>query len=200
MFDNNKEDSFTLGGHTFSFAKRNNVTRCYTVCGGHSGLDKTKEWSTWSPGRTLYPETEEDADRAFAYTYSHAIKNFRVKGEEGSFAESKMMDDPIAQEFVTSGEVASNTFTKSFVTTCGNCHLICWGNHDETLENSKILMNSGCVVTDENGENIIVSAKKANELETQGKLTSPYAKSSKVLEKYETAVNAIIKRLRKEDN
>ncbi|MHA2288461.1 MAG: right-handed parallel beta-helix repeat-containing protein [Promethearchaeota archaeon] len=200
MFDNNKEDSFTLGGHTFSFANRNNVLRCYTVCGGHSGLDKTKEWSTWSPGRTPYPETEEDADRAFAYTYSHAIKNFRVKGEEGSFADSKMINDPIARELITSGEVASNTFTKNFITTCGNCHLICWGTHDETLENCKILMNSGCVVTDENGNNIIVSVKKANELETQGKLTSPYAKSSKVLQKYETAVNKVIKRLRNEDN
>ena len=200
MFDNNKEDSLTLGGHKFSFAKKNNVIRCYIVCGGHSGLDKTREWSTWSPGRTAYPETEEDADQAFAHTYSHAIKNFRVKGEEGSFAESEMINDPIAQEFITSGEVASNTFTKNFVTTCGNCHLICWGNRDETLENTKILMNSGCVVTNENGDNIIVSAKQANELENQGKLQSPYAKSSKVTQKFEMAVNKVFKRLRKENN
>lgn len=200
MFDNYEEDSFTLGGHTFSFAKRNNVIRCYIVCGGHSGLDKTKEWSTWSPGRTPYPETEEDADRAFAYTYSHAIKKFRVKGEEGSFAESKMINDPIARELITSGEVASNTFNKKFITTCGNCHLICWGNHNETLENTKLLVNSGCVVTDENGDNNIVSANKANELEKVGKLTSPYAKPSKTLQQFEMGVNEVFKRLRKENN
>ena len=200
MFDNNEEDSFTLGGQTFSYAKRNNVIRCYTVCGGHSGLDKTKEWSTWSPGRTSYPNTEEDADRAFAYTYSHAIKNFRVKGEEGSFAESVLLNDDIAREFITSGEVASNTFNKKFITTCGNCHLICWGTRDDTLENAKLLMNSGCVVSVENGDNIIVSANEANELEKAGKLTSPYAESSKVLQKYEMGVNEVIKKLRKENN
>jgi len=198
MFDNKEEDSFTIGGYTFSFAKRINLIRCYIVCGGHSGLDKTREWSTWSPGRTPYPETEEDADRAFSYTFSHAIKNFRIKGEEGSFAESELINDPIAREFITSGEVASNTFTKNFITTCGNCHLICWGNHNETLENSKLLMNSGCVVTNENGENIIISSEKANELEKAGKITSPYSKSSEGLQKFEKGVNEIFKRLREE--
>jgi hypothetical protein len=76
--------------------------------------------------------------------------------------------------------------------------LICWGNHDETLENSKLLMNSGCVVADENGDNIIVSSEKANELEKAGKLSSPYANSSEGLQKVEMGVNQIFKRLRKE--
>ena len=198
MFDNNEEDSFTVGGYTFSFAKRINVIRCYIVCGGHSGLDKTREWSTWSPGRTPYPETEEDADRAFAYTFSHAIKNFRVKGEEGSYAESEMMNDAIARELITSGEVALATFTPNFISTCGNCHLICSGNHNETLENSKLLMNSGCVVTDKNDDNIIVSSEEAIELEKAGKLNSPYEESSESRQKFENGVNAIFTRLRKE--
>ena len=199
MFDNKEEDSFTLGGHTFSFAKRNNMIRCYIVCGGHSGLDKTREWSTWSPGRIPYPETEEDADQAFAYTFSHPIKKFRLKGEEGSYAESKMINDTIARELITSGEVASNTYTENFIATCGNCQLICWGNHDETLENSKILMNSGCVVTNENGDNIIVSSEEADELEKAGKLNNPYEESSKKNKFVENGTNEILKRLRKEN-
>jgi epoxyqueuosine reductase QueG len=198
MFDNKEEDSITLGGHKFSYARRNNVIRCYIVCGGHSGLDKTREWSTWSPGRAPYPETEEDADQAFAHTLSHPIKKFRVKGEEGSYAESELIKDTIARELIASSEVATNTFTEDFIATCGNCHLICWGNHDETLENSKLLMNSGCVVADENGDNIIVSSEKANELEKAGKLSSPYANSSEGLQKVEMGVNQIFKRLRKE--
>ena len=198
MFSNKEEDSFILGGYTFSFAKRNNVIRCYTVCGGHSGLDKTGDWSTWSPGRTPYPETEEDADQTFTHLFTHQIKNFRVKGEEGSFAESKLLKDDIAREFISSGEVASNTFTENFITTCGACHLICSGNHNETVENSKLLMNSGCVVTDKNGDNIIVSSNKAKELEKAGILISPYAESSESRQNVENRVNAIFKRLRKE--
>ncbi len=198
MFDNREEDSYTLGGYTFSFAKRNNLARCYTVCGGLSGLDKTREWSTWSPGRTPYPETEEDADRTFVHLYAHPIKNYRIKGEEGSYAESEMIDDNIAQEYISSGEIASNTFTKDFVLTCGNCQLICWGNHNETLENSKLVMNSGCVVSEENGDNIITSSGKAKELEKAGKLNSPYKKSSERRQNIEKIVNNIFKRLREE--
>jgi hypothetical protein len=198
MFDNREEDSYTLGGYTFSFAKRNNLARCYTVCGGLSGLDKTREWSTWSPGRTPYPETEEDADRTFVHLYAHPIKELRVHGEEGSYAESEMIDDNIAQEYISSGENASNTFTKDFILTCGNCQLICWGNHNETLENTKLVMNSGCVVSEENGDNIITSSGKAKELEKAGKLTSPYKKSSERRQNIEKRVNNIFKRLRKE--
>jgi len=200
MFNSKEEDSFTLGGYTFSFAKRNNVARCYTVCGGNSGLDKTGEWSTWSPGRTSYPETEEDADRTFVHLFTHPIKKLRVKGEEGSFGESELLKDNIAREYISSGEIASNTFTKNFILTCGACQLICWGNHNETIENSKILMNSGCVVTDENGDNIIVSSEKAKELEKAGKLSSPYEESSVARQNVENIVNEIFKRLRKEKN
>lgn len=198
MFDSKEEDSVTLGGHTFTFARRNNVVRCYIVCGGHSGLDKSKEWSTWSPGRLPYPETEDETDRTFAYAFSHQIKEFRIKGEKGSFAESNLLHTDIAREYITSGEYASNIITEDFITTCGNCHLICWGNHNETLENCKILMNSGCVVRDENGDNIIVTSEKAKKLEEAGKLSSPYTKSSKTLQ-VEKIINEIFKRLRKEE-
>jgi epoxyqueuosine reductase QueG len=198
MFDNDEEDSYTLGGHTFSFAKRNNVARCYTVCGGLSGLDKSGDWSTWSPGRTLYPETKEDADRTFAHLYTHPIKKFRLSGEEGSYGESELLKDKIAQEYIKSGEIASNTFTENFILTCGNCQLICWGNHNDTIENSKILMNSGCVITDENGQNKIVSSDKANELEKAGKLGNPYEETSDRRQYVENIVNDIFNRLREE--
>ena len=35
--------------------------------------------------------------------------------------------------------------------TCGNCHLICWGNPKETAENFRLLTNSGCTVRDKEG-------------------------------------------------
>jgi epoxyqueuosine reductase QueG len=198
MFDKKEEDSYTLGGYTFSFSKRNNLSRCYTVCGGHSGLDKKGKWSTWSPGRTPYPETEEEADRTFAHIFTHPVKNFHVAGEEGSYAESKMIHDKVAQEYISSGEIASNTFTENFILTCGNCQLICSGNHDETAENYRILTNSGCVVTTENGDNIIVSREEANELEKAGKIADPYVETSERRQYIEKIVLDIFKKLRKE--
>lgn len=198
MFDKKEEDSYALGGYTFSFSKRNNLSRCYAVCGGLSGLDKTRKWSTWSPGRTPYPETEEDADRAFAHLFTHPVKELRVVGEDGSYAESKLMHDKIAQEYISSGEIASNTFTENFILTCGNCQLICSGDHDETAENYRILTNSGCVVNNENGENIIVSKEEADELEKAGKIANPYVETSERRQYVEKIVTDIFKRLRKE--
>jgi len=200
MFDNKEEDSYTLGGYTFSFSKRINVSRCYAVCGGQSGLDKTHKWSTWSPGRTPYPETEEDADRTFAHLFTHPVKKLRVAGEEGSYAESKLINDKIVQEYISSGEIASNTFTENFILTCGNCQLICSGDHDETAENYRILTNSGCVVTTENGDNIILSKEEADELEKAGKIANPYVETSERRQYVEKIVTDIFKRLRKEQS
>lgn len=198
MFDKSEEDSYTLGGFTLSFSKRNNVSRCYTVCGGLSGLDKTKEWSTWSPGRIPYPETETEADKTFAHLFSHPIKNSRVVGEEGNYGESQLIHDKVAQEYISSGEIASNTFTENFNLTCGNCQLICWGDHDKTVENYRILTNSGCVVTKENGENIIVSKEGASELDKAGKISSPYVETSERRQYVEKIVKDIFERLRRE--
>ncbi|MHA2087902.1 MAG: hypothetical protein ACW972_06480 [Promethearchaeota archaeon] len=198
MFDKKEEDSYTLGGYTFSFSKRNNVSRCYTVCGGHSGLDKTRNWSTWSPGRTPYPDSEEEADHTFAHLFTHPVKQFRIEGEEGSYGESELLNDEIAQEYISSGEVASTTFTEDFILTCGNCQLICTGNHDETAEYHRILTNSGCVVTKKDGKNIIVSSEEANELENTGKLGDTYAETSERRQYIEKIVTDIFKKLRKE--
>jgi hypothetical protein len=60
-------------------------------------------------------------------------------------------------------------------------------------------MNSGCVVTEENGDNIITSSEKAKELEKAGKLSSPYKKTSERRQNVEKIVNDIFKRLRKEN-
>ena len=200
MFDKKEEDSYTLGGITFSFSKRNNLSSCYAVCGGLSGLDKTRKWSTWSPGRTPYPETEEDADGTFAHLFTHPVKNLRVVGEEGSYAESKLTNDKIAQEYISSGDIASNTFTEKFILTCGNCQLICSGDHDETAENYRILTYSGCVVTKENGDNIILSKEDADELEKAGKIANPYVETSERRQYVEKIVTDIFKRLRKEQS
>ncbi|MHA2179814.1 MAG: hypothetical protein ACXAAH_00170 [Promethearchaeota archaeon] len=198
MFDKKEEDSYTLGGYTFSFSRRNNVSRCYTVCGGHSGLDKTRKWSTWSPGRTPYPETEEEADQTFSHLFAHPIINRGITGEEGSYGESKLLDDKVAQEYIKSSELSSNTFTENFNLSCGNCQLICTGNHDETAENYRILINSGCIISNENQEYELVSKEEADELENDGKITNPHVETSDRRQAFEKIVSDTFKKLRKE--
>ncbi len=197
MFDKVKEDSYTLGGHTFTFSKRNSIVRCYTVCGGLSGLDKTKKWSTWSPGRTTYPETFDDADGTFAHLFTHPLTKLHVEGEEGNYGESTLLKDADIQEYIASGEIVSNTFTEKLILTCGNCQLICSGAHDETAENYRILTNSGCVVTNEFGNNVIVTAEEAERLEQAGKLVNIEERNNQQRQSLEKYILDLYKKLGK---
>jgi hypothetical protein len=198
MFDRDEEDSYTLGGEKLTFSKRNDIVRCYIVCGGMVGLDKSKKWSTWSPGRTKFPETQEDVHRTFAHIFSHPIENMRIKGEEGSYGESKLKDGKNVQEFVNSSENTRTTFTENFILTCGNCQLICWGDHEETAENYKMLVNSGCVIENEQGENVILPPEEAEKVEQAVKSLNREEKTSERRKSLEKYIFELFQRLRKE--
>ena len=36
------------------------IARCQMACGGITGLHPSGKWSTWSPGRFIIPETDEE--------------------------------------------------------------------------------------------------------------------------------------------
>jgi epoxyqueuosine reductase QueG len=196
MFDEKMEDSYTMGGYTFKFSKRLNVVRCYIVCGGSSGLDATRKWSTWSPGRIPNPETEMDVGRIFAHVTTHPHQNMRVKGEEGSYAESTLKDEEIVQDYMHLGK--NPTFSDNYAPTCGNCQLICSGDKRETAKNYEILTKSGCVVagTNENLENVIVTSEEANKMENEGKIPENTVETSQDRQNYEEFIFSTYKRLR----
>ncbi|TXT58187.1 MAG: hypothetical protein BAJALOKI2v1_420009 [Promethearchaeota archaeon] len=143
MFSDSKEVEINLGGYAFRYAERIDKRRCHIVCGGFSGLDKTMEWSTWSPGRYPYPETEKELSRLYSISIGNAAK--WPKNEDGSNG----YDDP-----KLGGKVQL---------TCGNCQIICWGDPKETAKNYKILKNSGCIVQEETGELKRLSKKEAED-------------------------------------
>lgn len=60
MFSREEETSVTLGDTAFTFAARHAYAICDFVCGGFTGLHKSGEWSTWSPGRYRIPEEKND--------------------------------------------------------------------------------------------------------------------------------------------
>ncbi len=200
MFDRTDEDTFTLGGHTMTFSKRIDVLRCNLICGGLSGLDKDRKWSTWSPGRSSYPETQDELNKLFAHLFVHPPANYSIKDEEGSFAESVLKNDSEVKEYINNcSEIAAKKiFPDNFMLTCGNCQLICWGNKEDTAENYRILTNSGCVVTNSKGENVILPAEEAEKMEQNVNLVNREETGSEESQVMEKAIYDIFTRLRKE--
>jgi epoxyqueuosine reductase len=141
MFSAKEEESVTLGGRTFKFAKRSSILSCQLVCGGFSGLHKSGRWSTWSPGRFSVPVDEKELLDTL----------IRASGLYASW--------PIADD----GGYKNPAFGDSgnLRITCGNCAIICAGNRDETKENYRILTTSGCVVQDESGKKHVLPSDEA---------------------------------------
>ena len=142
MFSKHKEDSVSLGGKTFTFARRVDINRCILVCAGFTGMHKSGKWSTWSAGRYLVPEKPEET--------------LTVLGK--AFAQSCKRPDP-----PTTGGHKSTAADVNIRLTCGNCSYICFGDKDETRENYRLLTSSGCVIQLENGEKIALSPEEAAE-------------------------------------
>lgn len=160
MFGSDDLDTITIGGYTFSCAMRVNLARCQIVCGGLSGLDKSKKWSTWSPGRYPFPESDKEVMRLLATSINNASKWPESRDEIGID-----INEIENQEFFLNALGKDKEklvkMIKETKLTCGNCQLICWGDPKETAENYRILTNSGCVLQKENGEIIVLPYEEA---------------------------------------
>lgn len=163
MFSDNEEESITLGGYTFTFAKRINLARCQIICGGLSGLDKTRKWSTWSPGRYPYPETNKEVMR----TLNLAVNNFLKWPDialHKKFDTSEYANDIEITDALGDIKYKMLKMIENVKLTCGNCQLICWGDPKETKQNYNLLTNSGCVIQKEDGEIMILPPEKADKV------------------------------------
>lgn len=141
MFSRDEEETVVLGGGTFSFARRIDITRCMFVCGGFTGLHRSGKWSTWSPGRHVIPESPEELLR----TMSRAIEKY---------ARWPHLPAP-------GGYAAAPLGGMNIRLTCGNCCYLCWGDKEETRENYRLLSSSGCVIQRENGEKVVLPPGEA---------------------------------------
>jgi epoxyqueuosine reductase QueG len=161
MFGSEEIDSITIDGYKFQCAKRVNLARCQIVCGGLSGLEKDGRWSTWSPGRYPYPNTDKEVMKLLAISINNALK-WPNDNEEIGFDIYELRDhEPILRALGEDKEKLVKMIKETKLT-CGNCQLICWGDPKETAENYRILTNSGCVIQNENGKIQIFPAKEAS--------------------------------------
>jgi len=185
MFSDNEKQSILLGDHTFEFSKRLNVLRCYIVCGGRYGLDKTGNWSTWSPHRHPYPETDREVYQTFAKTFDPKTA-FYYKLENREYVKSQIKREKDLNEALAGKRYAAEAFEDLYLT-CGNCQLICFGDPKQTKENYTLLINSGCSILNKDGTLDIVSpevAKKRSPLETLQDLNDRRKNYAKIVENY----------------
>lgn len=149
MFSDNKEIAVNIGGQDFKYSNRINITRCLLVCGSYTGLDKTERWSTWCPERFPYPKTDDDLYETFGKCLKIQM-SFPIRGEGEGVDRKQFFRDRVVKK-VLRGENNTKYAFSTLNITCGNCHLICWGDPKETAENFRLLTNSGCTVRDKEG-------------------------------------------------
>jgi len=139
FIDGEERVSVTMGGIEFSYSKKHNHSRCDYVCGGFTGLHKSGKWSTWSPGRFLIPDKDEEFYPALLNSVGPYLK--RPKSEISVF-NTLMPGDKVEL-------------------TCGNCQLICHPDKEVRKRRYKILVESGVIVQNPDGSLEAVSPEEA---------------------------------------
>jgi hypothetical protein len=146
MFSPTEETVVDIGGKTFTYSKRMNKMRCFLTCGGSNGLHHSGKFSTWSPGRYDYPESDIEVSRLMSLAMTSQRKRPPIKDCSNGY------------------QPASYGGMASVQLTCGNCQFVCAGNPKETAQRYKILVNSGCVIQDEDGKLEVFPPDKAKEV------------------------------------
>jgi epoxyqueuosine reductase len=128
-----------MGGMDFSYSQKHHHSRCDYVCGGFTGLDKSGQWSTWSPARFPIPEKDE----AFYPALVNAVGPYLKRPRSASSVFNVLMPGDRVD------------------LTCGNCQLICRPDKDVRKRRYKMLVKSGVIVENPNGMREAVSPEEA---------------------------------------
>jgi len=144
-FSKDEEVNFTLGGHEYSHAKRNEFVRCQFVCGGFTGLHPSKKWSTWSFGRFPIPKTNTEIHKM----WGKALRRYPTWPKRELSAGFGGVEHELLPGY------------NNIRLTCGMCQIICWENAKDTAENYKLLTHSGCVIQNEDGSFEVLPSEEA---------------------------------------
>jgi epoxyqueuosine reductase len=131
-----------IGGMEFEYSEKGDKSRCTFVCAGMSGLHSSKKWSTWSSARFEIPQNDEDFGPMIFKTLPAYIQ--RPKGKAVFF----MPHLP--------GHIMEYS--------CSNCQFICHPNKELRKKRYEMLINSGVIVEDENGNRRAVTPEEAENL------------------------------------
>jgi len=151
MFSGTEKMSFFLGGREYTYSARIDILRCGMCCSGHTGLHRSRRWSSWCPGRFEIPEDKNDLRRMTSRMNAGRQKWPPMEGER------------VEVHGVGGKSESKDTVTYRFTPTCMLCSLVCTGDKKENLENLKLLLNSGCVIQYPDGVLKILPPDEAEE-------------------------------------
>lgn len=128
-----------VAGINEEIARKRPNTCCWIGCTGYDGLSRNGKWSNWSPYRLGFPLPEDKAELdALNIRLQKADPQMQL--EENAFNNYReTMFNP-------------DWFTN---TVCGNCRGVCWEKRADREENRRLVINSGIVVLNPDGEHVI---------------------------------------------
>ena len=139
MMSKKKAITVRVAGIDEEIAEKRPNTCCWIGCTGYHGLSPDKKWSNWSPYRLDNP-LPQDKDELDALNMRLLKADPLMHLEESSFTDyRKAMFDP-------------DWFTN---TVCGNCRSVCWSKREDREENRRLIVNSGTVALNPDGEHIV---------------------------------------------
>ena len=163
----------TVAGITEEIAKKRTNNCCWIGCDGYHGLSSNKKWTNWSPYRveTPFPAHDSEVDELCT----------RLR---------KADPDANPDELNIYTNYRKSFFEPDylFFSVCGHCANICWANHDDRIENWKLLSRSGIVVLRANGERTAVG----DEVDIIEVGTSMNGRVALLREEYEAAMRGAI--------
>ncbi len=127
------ETAIRIGGRNFIHNEKRHNLRCVFVCGGFSGQNKHRQWSTWSPGRVPLPES----DKALLGFWKNFVLNNLWRE---NYAAKILSDLTFHTQY---GHV--NKPHDRFDITCGNCQFVCAPTRAQRQKNLALLRSSGVV-------------------------------------------------------
>jgi len=116
--------------------------RCAYPCGGITGLHRSGEWSTWSPGRFPLPEDDEDY-RTISRRY---VKRYLQRNRVGAVCYNPLLAYPFEMQY-----------------TCCNCQFVCHPDIKVRKRRLEQLKKGGVIIEDAEGNKRAVSPQEAEE-------------------------------------
>ena len=153
FINKSEQTSVTIGGKRFYYNKKHGDLRCIIGCGGYTGLSKEGTWSSWSTGRTILPDTDEELPEIFARLRDDPANAAATRNL--TFGKRGVLDRP----------------RENIKTTCNHCMTVCSGPLETRKKWMNLLFDSGVVELDEEGREVVVK------LDEQGNRTARRAAS-----------------------
>ena len=131
-----------LGNETIRVGNCRLPARCAYPCGGLTGLHRSGEWSTWSPGRFPLPEEDEEY-RTISRKY---VQQYLQRKRDGAISYNPLLAYPFEMQYA-----------------CCNCQFVCHPDIKVRKRRLEMLRNSGVVIEEEDGRKHAVTPEEAEE-------------------------------------